>query len=270
MALTTTRSIPLTLERDEWRQFAECRDTDPDLFFPVGTTGPAIEQIENAKAVCALCAEICQKCGDECARHKMDHCQQCAEACRNCAQLRRDAERRRRRWCADRFRRTRCACRQRCRFLVLVDPEEPKPHGIEDPAAQFVGDANGYRGFGGGALERDGVFQLGRIGKARRRFHYDPVATVQRVHRVALRSAEDDRPGAGEGRAALAAPGRAAFPQNDKRRENSRRLLGRAFRLPTRLAVGFGLEALPAFGWIHPGRWQAVASLVPPFLGAED
>jgi len=45
---------------------------------------------------------------------------------------------------------------------------------------------------------------------------------------------------------------------------------GRAFRLPTRLAVGFGLEALPASGRIHPGRWQAVAKLVPPFLGAED
>src|SRR3546814_14145923 len=34
---------------------ASCRDTDPDLFFPVGTTGPAIEQIENAKAVCREC-----------------------------------------------------------------------------------------------------------------------------------------------------------------------------------------------------------------------
>ena len=55
MALTTTRSIPLTLERDEWRHFAECRDTDPDLFFPVGTTGPALEQIANAKAVCRTC-----------------------------------------------------------------------------------------------------------------------------------------------------------------------------------------------------------------------
>jgi WhiB family transcriptional regulator, redox-sensing transcriptional regulator len=55
VALTTSRSIPLTLERDEWRQFAECRDTDPDLFFPVGTTGPALEQIANAKAVCRTC-----------------------------------------------------------------------------------------------------------------------------------------------------------------------------------------------------------------------
>ncbi len=55
MALTTSRSIPLSLERDEWRTFAACRDTDPDLFFPVGTTGPALDQIANAKAVCQTC-----------------------------------------------------------------------------------------------------------------------------------------------------------------------------------------------------------------------
>ncbi|MBI2709381.1 MAG: WhiB family transcriptional regulator [Actinobacteria bacterium] len=40
---------------DSWRRKAACRDTDPDLFFPVGTTGPAIEQIANAKAVCGIC-----------------------------------------------------------------------------------------------------------------------------------------------------------------------------------------------------------------------
>ena len=58
-------------------------------------------------------------------------------------------------------------------------------------------------------------------------------------------------------------------PINDKRREELAAFARPAFRLPTRLAVGFGLEALEAFGLIHPGRWQAVA-LVPPFLGAED
>ena len=36
-----------------------------------------------------------------------------------------------------------------------------------------------------------------------------------------------------------------------------------ALRLPTRLAVGFGLEALEACGLIHPGRWQAVADRFP-------
>lgn len=44
------------MERNiDWREMAACRDTDPDLFFPVGTTGPVIEQIENAKAVCRQC-----------------------------------------------------------------------------------------------------------------------------------------------------------------------------------------------------------------------
>lgn len=41
--------------RDDWRDLASCRDTSPDLFFPVGTTGPALEQIAAAKAVCQEC-----------------------------------------------------------------------------------------------------------------------------------------------------------------------------------------------------------------------
>jgi WhiB family redox-sensing transcriptional regulator len=55
VALTQSRSLSLTIELDEWREQSACRDTDPDLFFPVGTTGPAIEQIANAKAVCRVC-----------------------------------------------------------------------------------------------------------------------------------------------------------------------------------------------------------------------
>lgn len=38
-----------------WRQTAACRDTSPELFFPIGTTGQAVEQIEAAKAVCLSC-----------------------------------------------------------------------------------------------------------------------------------------------------------------------------------------------------------------------
>ena len=53
MALTWSRTIDWDVE--DWRDGAACRDTDPDLFFPVGTTGPAIEQIESAKHVCGLC-----------------------------------------------------------------------------------------------------------------------------------------------------------------------------------------------------------------------
>ena len=39
----------------DWRKDARCRDTDPGLFFPIGTTGMAIEQIQNAKDVCDRC-----------------------------------------------------------------------------------------------------------------------------------------------------------------------------------------------------------------------
>ncbi len=38
-----------------WHEDAACRDKDPELFFPVGTTEPAIAQIRAAKAVCATC-----------------------------------------------------------------------------------------------------------------------------------------------------------------------------------------------------------------------
>lgn len=53
MALTS--ALTLSAENDAWRAEAACRDTDPDLFFPVGTTGPAIEQIAEAKSVCDEC-----------------------------------------------------------------------------------------------------------------------------------------------------------------------------------------------------------------------
>lgn len=45
----------------DWRHRAACRDEDPELFFPVGNTGPALLQIEDAK-------EVCRRCGvaDQC------------------------------------------------------------------------------------------------------------------------------------------------------------------------------------------------------------
>jgi WhiB family redox-sensing transcriptional regulator len=54
VALYSSTSVS-SAQRDDWRRHAACRDTDPDLFFPVGTTGPAIDQIESAKAVCRGC-----------------------------------------------------------------------------------------------------------------------------------------------------------------------------------------------------------------------
>lgn len=39
----------------DWRHRAACIGEDPELFFPVGTTGPALAQIAEAKAVCRQC-----------------------------------------------------------------------------------------------------------------------------------------------------------------------------------------------------------------------
>jgi WhiB family redox-sensing transcriptional regulator len=42
----------------DWRHQAECLTEDPELFFPIGNTGPAIQQIDDAKAVCRRCAVV--------------------------------------------------------------------------------------------------------------------------------------------------------------------------------------------------------------------
>jgi WhiB family redox-sensing transcriptional regulator len=39
----------------DWVHYARCRDEGPELFFPVGTTGPAALQIDAAKTVCGDC-----------------------------------------------------------------------------------------------------------------------------------------------------------------------------------------------------------------------
>jgi WhiB family redox-sensing transcriptional regulator len=42
----------------DWRHRAVCRDEDPELFFPIGNSGPALLQIAEAKAVCERCPVI--------------------------------------------------------------------------------------------------------------------------------------------------------------------------------------------------------------------
>lgn len=42
----------------DWRDRAACRDEDPELFFPIGTTGPAERQSELAKRVCRRCPVV--------------------------------------------------------------------------------------------------------------------------------------------------------------------------------------------------------------------
>lgn len=38
-----------------WASRAACLGSDPELFFPIASSGPALEQIADAMAVCARC-----------------------------------------------------------------------------------------------------------------------------------------------------------------------------------------------------------------------
>ncbi|MEU5365441.1 WhiB family transcriptional regulator [Streptomyces sp. NPDC005925] len=45
----------------EWLRRAACVGEDPELFFPVGTSGPALRDVDAAKRVCARC-EVITEC----------------------------------------------------------------------------------------------------------------------------------------------------------------------------------------------------------------
>jgi WhiB family redox-sensing transcriptional regulator len=41
--------------RAEWWSAAACLTADPELFFPISSSGPALEQVAEAKTICARC-----------------------------------------------------------------------------------------------------------------------------------------------------------------------------------------------------------------------
>ena len=55
-----------------WRSSAACLSADPDLFFPISSTGPAERQIARAKVICAGCPVRVQ-CLDFALTHDQTH-----------------------------------------------------------------------------------------------------------------------------------------------------------------------------------------------------
>lgn len=76
------------LEEDQVKKLTRCNQLNRDCADICRLASALMARgSEFASQICALCAEICQTCGDECAKHKeMEHCQRCAEVCYRCAE----------------------------------------------------------------------------------------------------------------------------------------------------------------------------------------
>ncbi|MFI7087695.1 WhiB family transcriptional regulator [Streptomyces anulatus] len=56
----------------DFRHRSSCREEDPELFFPIGNTGPALVQIEEARAVCRRCP-VMEQCLQWALENGQDH-----------------------------------------------------------------------------------------------------------------------------------------------------------------------------------------------------
>lgn len=73
------------LDEEDIKKMVHCIRLDRDCAKICHVTASYIaSHSEYAQTFVNICADICKACGDECARHEMDHCQECARACREC------------------------------------------------------------------------------------------------------------------------------------------------------------------------------------------
>ena len=75
------------LQEKDVAKMAACIRLDKDCSEICWTTAAFMSRGSSfMQELCRVCAEICEACGAECRKHKMDHCQTCADACDRCAQ----------------------------------------------------------------------------------------------------------------------------------------------------------------------------------------
>jgi WhiB family transcriptional regulator, redox-sensing transcriptional regulator len=60
--------MSLAWQRDDWRSAGACLSADPELFFPISSSGSSSAQIALAKAICAVC-----RVQAECAEFALAH-----------------------------------------------------------------------------------------------------------------------------------------------------------------------------------------------------
>ena len=84
-AMACNHCVASCLQEQDVNKMAQCIAFDIDCAEICALAAAAMSRgSQHAKAICHLCAVICQSCSDECTKHQMDHCQKCAKACRDC------------------------------------------------------------------------------------------------------------------------------------------------------------------------------------------
>jgi WhiB family transcriptional regulator, redox-sensing transcriptional regulator len=64
--------MPADVPPRSWLDLAACRDVDPEIFFPISTTGAAVGHVHEAQAICARCPVIAE-CLDWAQRMGLGH-----------------------------------------------------------------------------------------------------------------------------------------------------------------------------------------------------
>lgn len=74
------------LQENDVKALAKCIALDLDCAaICTLAVGAMARGSAHAKAICAVCADICQACAEECGKHRLEHCIACAKACQQCA-----------------------------------------------------------------------------------------------------------------------------------------------------------------------------------------